>query len=86
MVGFWATVALNIPDFTRYAVSQKAQMVGQSLGLPTAMTLYSFIGVAVMSASAVIFGGLSGTPWNFLDASISPSLPLLLSSQSLLPP
>jgi len=56
MVGFWATVALNIPDFTRYAKSQKAQMVGQALGLPTAMTLYSFIGVAVTSASAVIFG------------------------------
>jgi NCS1 family nucleobase:cation symporter-1 len=56
MVGFWATVALNIPDFTRYAVSQKAQAVGQALGLPTAMTLYSFIGVAVTSASAVIFG------------------------------
>src|SRR5499425_2251626 len=56
MVGFWSTVALNIPDFTRYAKSQKAQMVGQALGLPTAMTLYSFIGVAVTSASAVIFG------------------------------
>ena len=56
MVGFWATVALNIPDFTRYAKSQHAQMVGQALGLPTAMTLYSFIGVAVTSASAVIFG------------------------------
>jgi nucleobase:cation symporter-1, NCS1 family len=56
MVGFWATVALNIPDFTRYAKSQRAQMVGQAIGLPTAMTLYSFIGVAVTSASAVIFG------------------------------
>jgi NCS1 family nucleobase:cation symporter-1 len=56
MVGFWATVALNIPDFTRYAKSQRAQMVGQAVGLPTAMTLYSFIGVAVTSASAVIFG------------------------------
>jgi len=56
MVGFWATVALNIPDFTRYAKSQRAQIVGQALGLPTAMTLYSFIGVAVTSASAVIFG------------------------------
>jgi NCS1 family nucleobase:cation symporter-1 len=56
MVGFWATVALNIPDFTRYAVSQRAQMVGQALGLPAAMTLYSFIGVAVTSASAVLFG------------------------------
>jgi nucleobase:cation symporter-1, NCS1 family len=56
MVGFWATVALNIPDFTRYAKSQRAQMVGQALGLPTAMTLYAFIGVAVTSASAVLFG------------------------------
>ena len=56
MVGFWATVALNIPDFTRYAKSQRAQMLGQALGLPTAMTLYSFIGVAVTSASVVLFG------------------------------
>ena len=56
MVGFWATVALNIPDFTRYAVSQRAQMIGQALGLPIAMTLYAFIGVAVTSASAVLFG------------------------------
>lgn len=55
MVGFWATVALNIPDFTRYAKSQKAQMLGQALGLPPAMTLYSFIGVAVTSASVVLF-------------------------------
>ena len=56
MVGFWATVALNIPDFTRYAKSQRAQVIGQALGLPAAMTLYSFIGVAVTSASVVIFG------------------------------
>ena len=56
MVGFWATVALNIPDFTRYAKSQKAQVLGQALGLPTAMTVYSFIGVAVTSASVVLFG------------------------------
>jgi NCS1 family nucleobase:cation symporter-1 len=56
MVGFWATVALNIPDFTRYARSQKAQVWGQALGLPTTMTLYAFIGVAVTSASVLIFG------------------------------
>jgi nucleobase:cation symporter-1, NCS1 family len=56
MVGFWATVALNIPDFTRYAKSQRAQVWGQALGLPLAMTLYSFIGVAVTSASKVLFG------------------------------
>ena len=56
MVGFWATVALNIPDFTRFAKSQRAQMLGQALGLPPAMTLYSFIGVAVTSASVILFG------------------------------
>jgi len=56
VVGFWATVALNIPDFTRYARSQRAQAVGQALGLPTTMTFYSFIGVAVTSATVIIFG------------------------------
>src|SRR5216683_863322 len=56
VVGFWATVALNIPDFTRYARSQRAQVVGQVLALPTTMTLYSFIGIAVTSATAIIFG------------------------------
>ena len=62
MVGFWATVALNIPDFTRYAKSQRAQMLGQALGLPAAMTLYSFIGVAVTSASVVLFGEVIWDP------------------------
>ncbi len=56
VVGFWATVALNIPDFTRYARSQRSQVLGQALGLPTTMTLYAFIGVAVTSATAIIFG------------------------------
>ena len=56
VVAFWATVALNIPDFTRYARGQREQMMGQALGLPTTMTLYSFIGVAVTSATAVLFG------------------------------
>jgi NCS1 family nucleobase:cation symporter-1 len=56
VVGFWATVALNIPDFTRYARSQRAQVLGHVMGLPTTMTLYSFIGVAVTSATVIIFG------------------------------
>ncbi len=56
VVGFWATVALNIPDFTRYARSQRAQMVGQALGLPATMTFYSFIGIAVTSATVILFG------------------------------
>lgn len=56
MVGFWATLTLNISDFTRYASSQRAQVLGQLSGLPTTMTLFAFIGVAVTSATIVIFG------------------------------
>ncbi|MBT8060334.1 MAG: NCS1 family nucleobase:cation symporter-1 [Xanthomonadales bacterium] len=56
MVGFWATLTLNISDFTRYASNQRAQVVGQLSGLPTTMTLFAFIGVAVTSATVVIFG------------------------------
>jgi NCS1 family nucleobase:cation symporter-1 len=60
-VGFWATLALNIPDFSRYARSQRDQVLGQTIGLPTTMGLYSFIGVAVTSATIVIY---SRPIWN----------------------
>jgi NCS1 family nucleobase:cation symporter-1 len=56
MVGFWATLSLNIPDFTRYAKSQRDQILGQAIGLPATMTLFAFIGVAVTSATVTIFG------------------------------
>ncbi|HMN40696.1 MAG TPA: NCS1 family nucleobase:cation symporter-1 [Phycisphaerales bacterium] len=56
MVGFWATLSLNIPDFTRYARDQRSQVRGQALGLPTTMTLFCFIGIAVTSATPFIFG------------------------------
>jgi nucleobase:cation symporter-1, NCS1 family len=56
MIGFWATLSLNIPDFSRYARTQRDQVIGQAIGLPPTMALYSFIGVAVTSATAVIFG------------------------------
>jgi len=55
-VGYWATLSLNIPDFTRYAKSQRSQALGQAVGLPTTMTAFAFIGVAVTSATIVIFG------------------------------
>jgi NCS1 family nucleobase:cation symporter-1 len=55
-VGYWATLSLNIPDFTRYAQSQRSQVLGQALGLPATMTAFAFIGVAVTSATIVIFG------------------------------
>jgi NCS1 family nucleobase:cation symporter-1 len=64
VVGFWATVSLNIPDFTRYARSQRDQMLGQALGLPATMTFYSFIGIAVTSATLIIFGQAL---WNPVD-------------------
>jgi NCS1 family nucleobase:cation symporter-1 len=63
MVGFWATLSLNIPDFTRYAKSQKAQIRGQAIGLPPSMTLFAFIGVVVTSATAIIYGQ---TEWDIV--------------------
>ena len=62
MVGFWATLSLNIPDFTRYAKSQKAQIRGQAIGLPSSMTLFAFIGVVVTSATAIIYGSTIWDP------------------------
>ncbi len=56
MIAFWATLSLNIPDFSRYARSQRDQAIGQAIGLPPTMALYAFIGVAVTSATAVIYG------------------------------
>jgi NCS1 family nucleobase:cation symporter-1 len=64
MIGFWATLSLNIPDFTRYAVSQRDQILGQVFGLPLTMALYSFIGVAVTSATTIIYGT---TIWDPVD-------------------
>ncbi|UFJ42308.1 NCS1 family nucleobase:cation symporter-1 [Brevibacillus humidisoli] len=55
-IAFWSTLALNIPDFCRYARSHKAQIVGQSIALPAAMGFFSFVGVATASATLVIYG------------------------------
>ena len=62
MVGYWATLSLNIPDFSRYARSQRDQVVGQALGLPATMTFYAFIGILVTSATIVIFGSAIWDP------------------------
>ncbi len=56
MIGFWSTLSLNIPDFTRFAKSQRDQMLGQALGLPIPMALLAFVSVAVTSATVVVFG------------------------------
>ena len=66
MVGFWATLSLNIPDFTRYAKSQRDQILGQAIGLPTTMTLFAFIGVAVTGATVVIYGEAIWDPTDLL--------------------
>ena len=55
-VAFWGTMALSIPDFSRYAKSQKDQLVGQAVGLPLTMALFAFLGAAVTNATTVIFG------------------------------
>ena len=55
-VGYWITLSLNIPDFTRYAKTQRSQVIGQALGLPLTMTAFSFIGIAVTAATIVVFG------------------------------
>ena len=72
VVAFWSTVALNIPDFTRYARGQREQMVGQALGLPTTMTFYSFIGIAVTSATVVLFGQAIWDPVTVLSHLANP--------------
>jgi nucleobase:cation symporter-1, NCS1 family len=71
-VGFWATVSLNIPDFTRFARNQREQMIGQALALPTTMTLYAFVGIVVTSATVVIYGKAIWNPVDLLSTFHSP--------------
>src|SRR2546423_12516626 len=71
-VGFWSTVSLNIPDFTRFAKDERGQAIGQALALPLTMTLYSFIGVAVTSATVVIYGTSIWDPVQLLSRFHSP--------------
>jgi NCS1 family nucleobase:cation symporter-1 len=71
-VGFWSTVSLNIPDFTRFAKDERGQAIGQAVALPLTMTLYSFIGVAVTSATVVIYGTSIWDPVQLLSRFHSP--------------
>ncbi|HUB08827.1 MAG TPA: NCS1 family nucleobase:cation symporter-1 [Myxococcales bacterium] len=64
MIAYWATLSLNVPDFTRYGKDQRAQAIGQALGLPPTMTVFAGMGVLITSATAVVFG----TPiWDPVD-------------------
>jgi NCS1 family nucleobase:cation symporter-1 len=84
MVGYWATLSLNIPDFTRYARSQRDQAVGQAIGLLTTMPLFAFIGVAVTSATVLLYGQAIWNPIELLARLTSESGSPLLGIFSML--
>src|SRR5438874_10326741 len=75
VIGFWATLSLNIPDFSRYAKSPRDQIVGHAIGCPLTMALYSFIGVAVTSATTIIYGQ---TIWDPVDVLTKFTNPVVL--------
>ena len=77
MVGYWATLSLNIPDFSRYARSQRDQVIGQAMGLPLTMTFYSFLGIAVTSATVVVFGEAIWDPVQLMAKFGNPVLSVL---------
>jgi NCS1 family nucleobase:cation symporter-1 len=62
MIGFWATLSLNMPDFTRFGRSQREQVVGQVVALPTTMFVFAAMGVLITSATALIYGELIWDP------------------------
>ena len=66
MVGFWATLSLNIPDFSRFARSQRSQIIGQIIGLPLTMFLFSGLGVLLTSASMELVGETISDPINLI--------------------
>ncbi len=66
MVGFWATLSLNIPDFSRFARSQRSQIIGQIIGLPLTMFLFSGLGVLLTAASMELVGETISDPINLI--------------------
>jgi NCS1 family nucleobase:cation symporter-1 len=72
MVGFWATLSLNIPDFSRYARSQRSQVIGQIIGLPLTMFLFSGLGVVLTAASLELVGETIADPVNLIGHIDSP--------------
>ncbi|MDJ0812936.1 MAG: NCS1 family nucleobase:cation symporter-1 [Woeseiaceae bacterium] len=72
MVGFWATLSLNIPDFSRYARSQRSQVIGQIIGLPLTMFLFAGLGVVLTAASFELVGETISDPINLIGRIESP--------------
>ena len=76
-VGYWITLSMNIPDFTRYAKDQRSQVIGQSIAMPLTMTGFSFVGIAVTAATVVEYGEAIWDPVT-LVARLLADLPVLL--------
>ncbi|WP_291329442.1 NCS1 family nucleobase:cation symporter-1 [Desulfovibrio sp. UCD-KL4C] len=76
-IGFWATLSLNIPDFTRFAKSQKDQIIGQSIGLPFSMTCFALIAILTASATVIIFGKAIWDPVEIVKQFDSPLLVII---------
>jgi nucleobase:cation symporter-1, NCS1 family len=74
MIGFWATLSLNMPDFTRFGRSQREQMVGQVIALPTTMSVFAAMGVMITSATAIIFGQAIWDPVVLVGRFTSPAI------------
>jgi NCS1 family nucleobase:cation symporter-1 len=72
MIGFWATLSLNMPDFTRFGRSQREQMIGQVVALPTTMSLFAAMGVMITSATAIIYGEAIWDPVQLVGRFSSP--------------
>ena len=72
MVGFWATLSLNIPDFSRYARSQRSQVIGQIIGLPLTMLMFAGLGVVLTAASFELVGETISDPINLIGKIDSP--------------
>jgi NCS1 family nucleobase:cation symporter-1 len=72
MIGFWATLSLNMPDFTRFGRSQREQVVGQVVALPTTMSLFAAMGVMITSATAIIYGQAIWDPVQLVGKFSSP--------------
>src|SRR5476651_652760 len=72
MFGFWATLSLNMPDFTRFGRSQREQIIGQVVALPTTMFLFAAMGVMITSATAIIYGQAIWDPVQLVGKFTSP--------------
>jgi NCS1 family nucleobase:cation symporter-1 len=77
MIAFWSTLSLNMPDFTRFAKSQRGQSIGQVLGLPTTMTFFSLIAVLITSATITVYGSAIWDPIKLAAKFSNPAIVIL---------